>query len=83
MMVKQIQQHKKIYMIAGNVWEWTTEVPLNGYNSETNTGTCREFRGGSTVDYGNEYLATYRYGGASATTDYGWNIGFRAVLYVK
>jgi formylglycine-generating enzyme required for sulfatase activity len=73
---------KNIYDVAGNVWEWTTEVPLNGYNSDTNTGTNRVIRGGSTNNYGYHSVATDRVGGLASTSS-DWTIGFRAVLYVK
>ena len=67
---------KNIFDIAGNVWEWTTEVPLNG------NGTHRVVRGGSASYHGNIDVATYRYGyGAAGSSN--WNRGFRAVLYVK
>lgn len=68
---------KNIFDIAGNVWEWTTEVPLNG------NGANRVLRGGSAhSDGGGDCVATSRHGNNSAGYSV-WDIGFRAVLYVK
>jgi hypothetical protein len=74
---------KNIYDVVGNVWEWTTEVPQNGYDETTKTGTNRVVRGGSANDYGYFNVATYRHGNTSGTASSNWDIGFRAVLYVK
>ena len=63
---------KNIYDVAGNVHEWTTE---------TTDRDNRVLRGGSTYNYGNRTLATYR-GGRNSATAAPWDIGFRAVLYV-
>jgi len=66
---------KHIFDVAGNVWEWTTEVP-------TQDATHRVLRGGSTNYYGYDNLATNRHGYNSASHS-NWPVGFRAVLYVK
>jgi formylglycine-generating enzyme required for sulfatase activity len=52
---------KNIYDVAGNVWEWTTEVPQQGYDETTNTGTHRLLRGGSTANAGDDRVADYRW----------------------
>ena len=67
---------KNIYDVAGNVWEWTTEVPQ--YNQ--NNGVLR---GGSASREGSGDLATYRSGNVSTMYSTGWNYGFRMVLYVE
>ena len=67
---------KNIYDVAGNVWEWTTEIP-------TYTSGHAVIRGGSAGAYGYSYLASYRNGNHSATTHAHWHIGFRLVLYVQ
>ena len=66
---------KNIFDVAGNVWEWTTEVPK--YNSG-----CRVLRGGSARNNGTNSLASYR-DGTGGAGDTVWNVGFRFVLYVK
>lgn len=67
---------KNIFDVAGNVWEWTTEVPTYG------GGNNRVRRGGSAADDGSVYLASYRNGHHSAGYSR-WHTGFRLVLYVK
>ena len=68
---------KNIYDVAGNVWEWTTEVPqyANGANAV--------LRGGSAVSDGSVHVASCRGGHTSATTVTNWDVGFRLVLYVQ
>jgi len=63
---------KNIYDMAGNVWEWTTEVP------QYETDTEHVIRGGCAGDPG-KFCATARFGHPW----YAWNVGFRMVLYVK
>ena len=75
-----------IYDMAGNMWEWTTEV---GDHSVTNsdptktTGNYAVLRGGSFIHYGGDYPVSYRNGNDGS----GWGgdilIGFRVVLYIN
>ena len=67
---------KNIFDVAGNVWEWTTEVPTYG------NGNNRVLRGGSANGSGSVDLASSRNGDYSAG-NYDWYVGFRLVLYVK
>ena len=64
-----------IYDIAGNVLEWTTETIKRDE-------TKRIARGGATNSKGNDVIANHRAGSGSKTGS-AWNMGFRAVLYVK
>ena len=68
---------KNIFDVAGNVWEWTTEVPQ--YADGANT----VFRGGSAYDDSSVYVVASRYGPRSATMRSEWSVGFRIVLYVE
>ena len=67
---------KNIFDVAGNVWEWTTEVPQYSANN------CVA-RGGSADNTGSDGLATYRIGVNSVTTLTNYCIGLRLVLYVE
>jgi len=70
---------KNIYDMAGNMWEWTTEI---------GRGVSKYFAGFSVLrgcgysHNGNDYPISYRNGSSSAN-DSAWNIGFRVILYVK
>ena len=70
---------KNIYDMAGNMWEWTTEV---GNHNKTATKFA-VLRGGSFRVNGSGSPVSYRSGGDSASSDYDFNIGFRVVLYIK
>ena len=67
---------KNIYDIAGNVWEWTTEIPQY---SETNA----IFRGGGALSNSLDDMVSSRHGESSATTFAYYHVGFRLVLYVE
>ena len=67
---------KNIYDVAGNVWEWTTEVPQYSANNGV-------IRGGSALGDGSDHLATYRNGSFSSSVFTYWSIGLRFVLYVQ
>ena len=61
---------KNIYDLAGNTWEWTSEI----YSS------YRVHRGGGYADSGSTYPAAYRdYSNATHVND---SVGFRVALYV-
>ena len=67
---------KNIYDIAGNVWEWTTEVPV--YSASNSV-----LRGGGADHNGGGGLATGRYGKSSSTSSSDRHVGLRLVLYVQ
>ena len=69
---------KNIYDIAGNVWEWTTEEPLNASGTSTPHSVSR---GGGANNDGSSIPASDRYGGGSSVYPH-WFFGFRLVLYV-
>ena len=71
---------KNIYDVAGNVWEWTTEQPVN---ASATSDPHAVIRGGGAVNNGSERLATYRNGSNSATVNGNWGVGARLVLYVQ
>ena len=74
-----------IYDMAGNMWEWTTEV---GDHSVTNsdptktTGNYAVLRGGSFYDNGGSGPVSNRDGDNDASWS-SFNIGFRVVLYIN
>ena len=66
-----------IYDMAGNMWEWTTEI---GYpNGATERAVLC---GGSFIYGGSGGPVCYRYGGYAALWS-GPDVGFRVVLYIK
>jgi formylglycine-generating enzyme required for sulfatase activity/Tfp pilus assembly major pilin PilA len=69
---------KNIYDIAGNLFEWTTEL----VSTTVNIYAKRVIRGGSAYHVSDNYIVTCRDGGNLAGGAYG-NLGFRLVLYVK
>ena len=67
---------KNIYDVAGNIWEWTTEIPQYSANNAV-------IRGGGANVYGTLNFATYRGGDNSASVFAKWVVGMRLVLYVQ
>ena len=74
-----------IYDMAGNMWEWTTEVGdhsvINSDSTKT-TGNYAVLRGGGFFYNGGSYPVSYRFGNG-VTGGYNLNIGFRVVLYIN
>lgn len=68
---------KNIFDVAGNVWEWTTEVPQYA------DGENAVIRGGSAHHDGSIRVATYRSGGNPVAVNASCGLGFRMVLYVE
>lgn len=66
----------KIFDMAGNTLEWTTEYSTN--TSSSSTGRCT-YRGGVYDD--SNYYASSRYDDDATTSDFG--ISFRPLLYCK
>ena len=75
-----------IYDMAGNMWEWTTEV---GDHSTTNSnpletkGNYAVLRGGSFFSYGSVHPVSYRDGYYSSDWPNYVDFGFRVVLYIR
>ena len=75
-----------IYDMAGNMWEWTTEV---GDHSVTNsdptktTGNFAVLRGGSFRNSGGDCPVAYRHGCNGSGGAGVINFGFRVVLYIN
>ncbi|MDO5557407.1 MAG: SUMF1/EgtB/PvdO family nonheme iron enzyme, partial [Clostridia bacterium] len=67
-----------IYDIAGNLWEWTTEIS-NTAGSNVNN---RVLRGGSCYDHGSDRVASHRFGNDSVTDAY-TSVGFRPQLFIQ
>lgn len=70
-----------IYDLAGNMWEWTTEVSNWPYLENQDTDAA-VFRGGSFIHQGDSLACSSRNGGYSSTTP-NIDVGFRVVLYLK
>ena len=68
---------KNIFDVAGNVWEWTTEIPQYSEANAVLRG------GGASTGGGSNNVAAYRHGYHSATAVANWDVGFRLVLYVQ
>ena len=75
---------KNIYDLAGNMWEWTTEVgdPMDAVQA-TNGSLFAVFRGGSFNYDGTNNPLCCRYGDNNSSTVMDVDIGFRVVLYIK
>ena len=80
---------KNIYDMAGNMWEWTTEV---GNRSTTETLLSEDqvtianyaiLRGGGSVWDGEDGPISCRNGNNSTSSDSYFNFGFRVVLYIQ
>ena len=69
-----------IYDMAGNMWEWTTEVK-DYKNSSNVTGAFAVLRGGGFIDRGNSLPISSRRGNSS-TGGSGFDFGFRVILYI-
>lgn len=80
---------KNIYDMAGNVWEWTTEVGNHSSEWELLTKEQAEnalyavIRGGSFYEKGFRYQVSFRHGYNTISTGRGIDAGFRVVLYIK
>lgn len=71
---------QNIYDMAGNMWEWTTEVGnRDGGETETQFDVAR---GGGFSHVGDYSPLSFR-GGYSTSDSYSCHIGFRVVLYIK
>ena len=75
--------------MAGNMWEWTTEVGNQSKiqsmltNDEAEIATYAVLRGGTFTDYGKDWTISQRYGGVTTDHFYYFHVGFRVVLYIK
>ena len=72
---------KNIYDVAGNVWEWSTEIVSEKGGEYTGVGN-KVPRGGSYYDKSPFTTASYRLGN-TATVNTAPALGFRIVLYIK
>ncbi len=71
---------KNIYDLAGNMWEWTTEV---GKHDTTNGSSFAVLCGGCFNNGGTTTPLCYRDGGSSSSDTMNVDLGFRVVLYIK
>ena len=69
-----------IYDLAGNMWEWTTEVSC-WPNIAGKSEKAAVFRGGSFIHKGNYFGSSSRNGGYLTITP-NVDVGFRTVLYI-
>ncbi len=80
---------KNIYDMAGNMWEWTTEVGNYGNEQvllteeQADIASYAVLRGGSLRDYGSGLPVSRRNGDNFTSNTRGADIGFRVVLYIK
>ena len=76
---------KNIYDLAGNMWEWTTEVGNHNKDiiKESSGAQFGVVRGGGFYDMGNSRQIIYRRGSGKRNEDMSIDIGFRVVLYLK
>ena len=76
---------KNIYDMAGNMWEWTTEVGDHSSNtdSKNTVGNYAVLRGGSFAHYGSNNPVSSRLGSPTVGDSYDLFIGFRVVLYIQ
>ena len=74
-----------IYDLAGNVWEWTTEVGNHKETDEavTNGDSFAVLRGGSFRNNAPDDPLCFRYGDHSSSNYMDVSVGFRVVLYIK
>ena len=75
-----------IYDMAGNMWEWTTEVgdhSVTNSKPENTTGNYAVLRGGSFNNYGGGGPVACRYGSGGTGGSGNVDIGFRVVLYIN
>ena len=73
-----------IYDMAGNMWEWTTEVgdhSVTNSDQDKTTGNYAVLRGSSFNNSGSDTSVSHRYGGQN-TSMCDVSIGFRVVLYI-
>ena len=75
--------------MAGNMWEWTTEVGNYGdeqvllTEEQEDMASYAVLRGGSLRDYGSGIPVSRRNGDNFTSNTRGADIGFRVALYIK
>ena len=76
---------KNIYDMAGNMWEWTTEVGDHSSNtdSKNTVGNYAVLRGGSFGHYGYGHPVSHRDGYYTVDWPGYIHVGFRVVLYIQ
>ena len=75
-----------IYDMAGNMWEWTTEVgdhSVTNSKPENTTGNYAVRRGGSFIYGGGDNPVSFRVGNDGSSWVGDVYIGFRVVLYIN